>query len=41
MNRKDKLLKDASHAIGGLFLSLLMGIVGGGICGTAILVSVD
>jgi hypothetical protein len=38
MNRKNKLLKDASHAIGGLFLSLLIGIVGGGICGTAILV---
>jgi hypothetical protein len=38
MNRKNKLLKDASHAISGLLLSLLMGIVGGGICGTAILI---
>jgi hypothetical protein len=37
MNRNNKLLKHASQAIGGLFLSLLMGIVGGGICGTAIL----
>ncbi len=37
MNGKHKFLKDASHAFAGLVLSLLMGIVGGGICGTVIL----
>lgn len=38
MNHKNRFLKNASEAIGGVFLSLLMGIVGGGICGAAILV---
>lgn len=37
MSGKHKFLKDASHAFAGLVLSLLMGIVGGGICGTVIL----
>src|SRR5882757_11012753 len=38
MNRKNRFLKDTSEAIGGVLLSLLMGIVGGGLCGAAILV---
>jgi len=35
MNRKNRFLKDTSEAIGGVLLSLLMGIVGGGLCGAA------
>src|SRR6266571_314232 len=35
---KKSLFKNARAAVGGVFLSLLLGIVGGGVCGAAILV---
>jgi len=38
MGDKKILFKNARAAIGGVFLSLLLGIVGGGVCGAAILV---
>ena len=38
MDDKKSLFKNASAAIGGIFLSLLLGVVGGGVCGAAILV---
>jgi len=38
MWEKKKLFKNACEAIGGVFLSLLLGIVGGGLCGATILV---
>jgi len=38
MGDKKSLFNKASATIGGVFLSLLLGIVGGGVCGAAILV---
>ncbi|MGD0966235.1 MAG: hypothetical protein ABSA57_20350 [Candidatus Acidiferrales bacterium] len=38
MGNQGSLLKKTSNAIGGVFLSLLLGIVGGSVCGAAILV---
>ena len=38
MGKPESFLEEAARAVGGVFLSLLLGIVGGGLCGAAILV---
>ena len=38
MGEKNNFPKNVGEAIGGVLLSLLLGIIGGGLCGAAILV---